>query len=522
MSYFPRSVSNEITRLIFDSLFVTERNRALRYGLVCRGWFKIWVACRWHTLDDLSRVLIILVNGRVIDNPPTAQTWSRFETVYATSVKSVVIRPTRLFTSMASFMLLLHLRERYDPVTSGQSSKRVFPNLKAITVDGLTFAATPFTAFRHTSLADLFAHTGVKHFAIEDSIERVQTRFRLDLIFQRHGHSVHYQRRPASRRVHVYVSNIYFQVDDTVYPKIAAKIITAACKTAASRIELPTIPSLLNSVGSIIESLYTDGVRGLPVNVTFSIKLPTRETCSRPILADDYSSLRNLELASTLRDTAFLFENMRLQTKTPLTILNLDLADIGLRKSHHRGYVFLLALKTFAQSCRALVECRIAIRSARGASTRPGSPRETMLVPRDEFVPEAHAITLRVLDFFTKPNCRKLQVLEIRDLYPMPVDTTELEGLLGKYQKLRVFRLGYSSLDAVKVWHDASRNWRDGLKSIDPTMTPASTSTLEVLEVPVVQVNNLQGSEQGGVSEGFERKIFPVGHGVYRLVVMKV
>ncbi|KAL0068196.1 hypothetical protein AAF712_004856 [Marasmius tenuissimus] len=519
MSYLPRSFPSEVTKLIFDTLFLTERNRALRYGLVCTNWFKIWVACRWHTLDDLSRVLIILVNGRVIDNPPTAETWSRFETVYASSVKSVVIGPTRLFNSMASFKLHLHLRERYGSMTAGQCSKPVFPNLKAITLDGLTFAASPFTAFHHSSLADLCAHTGVKHFVIQDSVERMQDRYRLDLIFLSHGHSVQYQHQPASRSVHVYVSDIFFQEDDTVYPKIATKIVTAACRTAASRIDLPTIPSLLDSVDPIIESLYTEGVQGLPVNVTFSIQLPTRETCVRPILADDYSSFRNLELVSPLCDVWALFVNMKVQN--PLTVLKLDLADINLRKYHYRGRALFLTLSTIAKSCGALVECRITVRSASGVPTRSEFPGETVLIPRNEFVPGASAITSRMLSFFAEENCGRLEVLEIRDLYPMPVDMTELESLLRKYCKLRVFRLGYSSLDAVKMWHDTNQNWRDGLKSIDPTVTPATTSALEVLEVPVVQVKNLQGNEQGGVSGGFERKILPVGHGVYRLVVTK-
>ena len=63
MSILPRRFSTEIVYYIFDCLFPAEAKRALRYGLVCKEWFNVWLSYRWHTIDELSRVLIVVLGG---------------------------------------------------------------------------------------------------------------------------------------------------------------------------------------------------------------------------------------------------------------------------------------------------------------------------------------------------------------------------------------------------------------------------------------------------------------------------
>ncbi|KAL0574457.1 hypothetical protein V5O48_007496 [Marasmius crinis-equi] len=417
-----------------------------------------------------------------------------------------------------------------------------------MTLDNLSYAPSAKAALHLAKLAMLFAHPGVKSFGFHDNIDRVQTRWGSNIDFRPRGYSVHESQQPMSMTVQVHVSDIYIEEHSHEY-NIVLNALHAANKTSAPFITLPFIPGLLPSASPVLDALYARGTDANSVHFLFTIETSRRNHFPNPPRVSTTScDLRALNVHVGLYDALRLF---RFSVSTPLTKLDLKLSDLpmpaGLREKYIR--CIITDLTTLAPN---LIECRITIGMSFiiPKNGMANGIEGTVIATRVDYVPEQMSIMYETLKRLGA--CTKLEHLEVRDIYPMSIETSEMENLMEMCPRLTTFVLGYSSLDAVGMWHETSTpngqqlvqkmptesngggrkslqgNWREGLKGVTLKILEAVRSNvmLRSVEIPLLQRPNVGRRRAVPLVSGFDGRVLKDKIGedgfVYKLILSRL
>ncbi|KAJ8090694.1 hypothetical protein PM082_018256 [Marasmius tenuissimus] len=460
-----RKFSPEIVSRIFFFLnleYLSSRIQIpLSFALVGRDWFSAWLPYGWKSLKRLGRILGVLEaveRGEIkAKYTPPPEVWTRFERVYAPHLQKIVIEKYSLHQDMARKLFRL-FRRRYPDATTfpplappeNTSLCRIFPNLRTIRIDYLSWADNESTSLNMFKFAYLISHPSVTQFSLREHDHDLK---RLGITFDSYNFLGYtYSVGGGTGVIEAHIGDFVVR-GPTRYKKWMAILAGAFTKTSAKCFYLPEIGKVRRAIrarGYIKESIVFNHAvhpyQGLPEHV---------DVKQIPVLYNPFRTLAKVDLQIGIYEAiefiSLLFKSDGSWGKEKgYWLLRGIRFELKFPDPYRRDIRLLKKLFEGISTCAPFVqELRIIVKAGEPSIT------STVSTPKELMSKHEFKVTSDVLCALER--CPGLRIFEFRDLYPLLINNVDLEMLIHYWTELRDLSLAPLRRDAFVQWEEGGR-----------------------------------------------------------------